>query len=114
MAVSPDFDSESDTNTDVNDEIIDTMMYKEHVKVNAESKIRLVDGSPVHLKHQTLHTTFIGVRHHESTAGAAVDQFRGIKYAYVPLRFRRSVLFDAYTNTFDATKYGYVMSLNFC
>ncbi|KAH8115948.1 alpha/beta-hydrolase [Phellopilus nigrolimitatus] len=60
----------------------------------------------VALQHSALHTEFIGVRHPVSTSGAEVHQFRGIKYASVPLRFRRSILFESFSGATDATKYG--------
>lgn len=56
--------------------------------------------------HPMLGTTFTGVRHPVSTSHAEVHQFRGIKYASVPMRFRRSTLFDTYGERADATRHG--------
>lgn len=66
------------------------------------------------LHHSLLDTSFNGIRHPISTQDAPVHQFRGIKYASVPARFRQSTLFASYSSVTDATKYGYVKSARIC
>ncbi|PBK80557.1 alpha/beta-hydrolase [Armillaria gallica] len=56
--------------------------------------------------HIPLQTTFHGVVHSISTPEAQVFQYRGIKYASIPARFRQSKLFTSYKSSTDATKYG--------
>lgn len=63
----------------------------------------------VTVEHPALKTWFIGVRHNASEPGAEVDQFRGIKYASVAMRFRRSLLNDTFPEKTDATENGYVL-----
>lgn len=58
------------------------------------------------VRHATLKTSFIGIQHAVSTPDAPVNQFRGIKYASVPGRFRHSQLFAQYHSRSDATRYG--------
>ncbi|VDB95609.1 unnamed protein product [Peniophora sp. CBMAI 1063] len=58
------------------------------------------------VRHATLKTTFIGIQHAVSTSDAPVNQFRGIKYASLPGRFRQSHLFVQYHSRTDATRYG--------
>lgn len=60
--------------------------------------------SQVH--HKVLDTKFIGITHPLSTQKSPVVQYRGIKYATVPARFRQSKLFTSYSTTTDATRYG--------
>lgn len=60
------------------------------------------------LHHTQLDTSFTGVVHLISTPETPIHQFRGIKYASVPARFRQSTLFSSYSSLTDATKYGYV------
>ncbi|EPQ53622.1 alpha/beta-hydrolase [Gloeophyllum trabeum ATCC 11539] len=56
--------------------------------------------------HKALKTAFTGVEHSASTPEAPVAQFRGIKYASIPARFRQSRLCTSYPTHVDATKYG--------
>ncbi|KAI9454357.1 alpha/beta-hydrolase [Russula earlei] len=58
------------------------------------------------VRHSTLKTTFTGLQHVLSTAETPVHQYRGIKYATVPARFRQSKLFTSYRSSTDATRYG--------
>jgi len=58
------------------------------------------------VQHLTLGTTFCGILHPISSPGTLIHQFRGIKYASVPARFRQSRLFTSYPLITDATKYG--------
>lgn len=62
-------------------------------------------GNPT-VVHEALHTTFTGVVHEISTADVPVHQFRGIKYASIPARFRQSKLFSSFPPVTDATHYG--------
>jgi carboxylesterase type B len=69
----------------------------------------MVVSLPAHqpvVRHVTLKTTFTGIQHSLSTTDATVNQFRGIKYASVPARFRQPLLFTAYHSRTDATRYG--------
>lgn len=58
------------------------------------------------LHHAALKTTFVGVEHPVSTTETRVLQFRGIKYASIPARFRQSKLITSYHPVTDASKYG--------
>jgi hypothetical protein len=58
------------------------------------------------VRHSALRTTFIGINHPLSTIDIPIVQFRGIKYASVPARFRQAKLFASYPATTDATRYG--------
>ncbi|TDL19571.1 alpha/beta-hydrolase [Rickenella mellea] len=58
------------------------------------------------LHNRDLQTTFTGVQHHLSTPEAEIHQYRGIKFASIPARFRRSTLFTSYATKTDATKHG--------
>jgi hypothetical protein len=60
------------------------------------------------VRHTTLKTTFTGLQHTLSTAETPIHQYRGIKYATIPARFRQSKLFTSYRFFTDATRYGYV------
>jgi hypothetical protein len=62
------------------------------------------------VRHEALDTTFIGVEHALSTPAAPIHQFRGIRYASIPGRWRQSKLFTTYEPGTNATKYGYVPS----
>jgi hypothetical protein len=62
--------------------------------------------STPHVVHSTLGTTFTGVLHPKSTPECPIHQFRGIKYASIPARFRQSTLFQAYPPYTDASSYG--------
>lgn len=62
--------------------------------------------SPVLLSHNALKTTFEGVHHPLSTPSLALEQFRGIKYASIPARFRQSKLFTSYPAHTNATTHG--------
>ena len=66
----------------------------------------------VTLSHDVLCTTFRGIVHNLSTDEAPVNQFRGIKYASVPNRFRQSKLCTEYAPIVDASSFGYVPSRN--
>ncbi|KAI0252944.1 alpha/beta-hydrolase [Lactifluus subvellereus] len=58
------------------------------------------------VRHTTLKTTFTGLQHVLSTAEIPLHQYRGVKYATIPARFRRSKLFTSYRSSTDATRYG--------
>ncbi|KAI0263014.1 alpha/beta-hydrolase [Gloeopeniophorella convolvens] len=58
------------------------------------------------VRHSTLKTTFTGLQHALSTADTPIHQYRGIKYASVPARFRQSLLVTSYRSSTDATRYG--------
>ncbi|PPQ74840.1 hypothetical protein CVT26_005220 [Gymnopilus dilepis] len=58
------------------------------------------------LHHLGLETTFRGVEHPLSTPDAPIHQYRGIKYASIPARFRQSKLCTTYPPITDASKYG--------
>lgn len=62
--------------------------------------------SHVFLRHVTLQTTFKGIEHPISTSDTPILQFRGIKYASVPARFRQSKLCTSYPPVVDSTRYG--------
>ncbi|KAG6334464.1 hypothetical protein ID866_4626 [Astraeus odoratus] len=66
------------------------------------------EPSPVFLHHTLLHTTFKGIEHPISSSDVPIHQFRGIKYASVPARFRQSKLCKSYPSLVDASKYGRV------
>ena len=66
-----------------------------------------LESEPI-MHHEKLHTTFQGLVHPISTEHAAVHQYRGIKYASIPARFRQSKLFASFYPSTDATRYGYV------
>jgi hypothetical protein len=69
----------------------------------------ILPGPLPELYHELLGTRFIGVEHPISTLEATIHQFRGIKYASVPARFRQSRLFNSYPQITDATRLGSVM-----
>ncbi|KAG7097639.1 hypothetical protein E1B28_004971 [Marasmius oreades] len=56
--------------------------------------------------HIALDTIFHGVEHPVSTSDLPVHQYRGIKYASIPARFKPSKIFTSYPPVTDATKYG--------
>ncbi|CCM01185.1 uncharacterized protein FIBRA_03233 [Fibroporia radiculosa] len=56
--------------------------------------------------HEELATTFTGLVHPASTPETPVHQFRGIKYATIPARFRQSALCTSYPPQTDASHYG--------
>lgn len=60
------------------------------------------------VRHTTLKTTFTGLQHTLSSPETPIHQYRGIKYATIPARFRQSKLFTSYRSSTDATRYGYV------
>lgn len=66
----------------------------------------IFDRPHVLLHHSMLRTTFKGVDHPISTPDVSIHQFRGIKYASVPARFRQSKLVSSYPPSVDATHYG--------
>ncbi|KAF7334274.1 Carboxylic ester hydrolase [Mycena sanguinolenta] len=63
------------------------------------------DTQPV-LHHSGLKTTLCGVHHQASSPELPIHQYRGIKYASIPARFRQSVLLTALPPKTDATRYG--------
>lgn len=62
--------------------------------------------SHVFFRHVGLQTTFKGIEHPISTSDVPIHQFRGIKYASVPARFRQSKLCTSYPPVVDSTRYG--------
>ncbi|KAJ2918952.1 hypothetical protein MD484_g1414, partial [Candolleomyces efflorescens] len=66
-----------------------------------ESEPRLVEQH-----HSGLSTTFRGIEHPLSASDAPFHQFRGIKYASIPARFRQSKLQTIYPPVTDATQHG--------
>ncbi|KAJ2925090.1 hypothetical protein H1R20_g11996, partial [Candolleomyces eurysporus] len=66
-----------------------------------DSEPRLVEHH-----HLGLNTTFRGIEHSLSTSDAPFHQFRGIKYASIPARFRQSKLQTDYPPVTDATQHG--------
>ncbi|KAI0654924.1 carboxylesterase [Cubamyces menziesii] len=56
--------------------------------------------------HEDLKTTFTGIVHPISTPDAPVHQYRGIKYASVPARFRQSKLYTDYPPQTDCSRFG--------
>ncbi|THU88903.1 alpha/beta-hydrolase [Dendrothele bispora CBS 962.96] len=66
----------------------------------------ITPGLVPEVHHVALDTTFRGVEHPLSASDAPIHQYRGIKYASVPARFRPSKLFSSYPPLVDATKYG--------
>ncbi|KAJ6469493.1 Alpha/Beta hydrolase protein [Mycena sanguinolenta] len=63
------------------------------------------DAKPV-LHHSGLKTTLCGVYHQASGPELPIHQYRGIKYASIPARFRQSVLLTTLPPKTDATRYG--------
>lgn len=63
------------------------------------------DAKPV-LHHSGLKTTLYGVHHQASTPEWPIHQYRGIKYASIPARFRQSLLLTALPPKTDASCYG--------
>ncbi|CAK5272812.1 unnamed protein product [Mycena citricolor] len=53
--------------------------------------------------HPGLGATFYGIQH---PTAPAIEQFRGIKYATIPARFRRSRLWNRFPPQVDASRYG--------
>jgi carboxylesterase type B len=68
----------------------------------------ILERSHVILHHSVLGTTFKGIDHPISTPDVPIHQFRGIKYASIPARFRQSKLVTSYPSSVDATRHGYV------
>ncbi|KAF5389993.1 hypothetical protein D9757_003878 [Collybiopsis confluens] len=58
------------------------------------------------LHHISLDSVFRGVEHSLSSPDTPIHQYRGIKYASVPARFRRSKVFSSYPPAVDASRYG--------
>ncbi|EMD34747.1 hypothetical protein CERSUDRAFT_86177 [Gelatoporia subvermispora B] len=56
--------------------------------------------------HSALGTTFAGIVHPVSTPDAPVHQYRGIKYASIPARFRQSHLNTTFPPHTDASRFG--------
>ncbi|KAF8624905.1 hypothetical protein AX15_005649 [Amanita polypyramis BW_CC] len=65
----------------------------------------VIDSIPK-IHHTALDTTFTGVEHPLSAPDARIHQYRGIKYASVPERFRQSRLWTKYPAVTDASKHG--------
>jgi carboxylesterase type B len=63
-------------------------------------------SAAVLLRHDVLGTTFAGVEHALSTPAAPVAQFRGVRYATIPARFRAAQLLTEYPDSVDASCYG--------
>ncbi|KAJ7154740.1 Alpha/Beta hydrolase protein [Mycena filopes] len=63
-------------------------------------------GTHPQVHHSALGTTFCGIRHAASTPETPIHQYRGIKYASVPARFRQSRLLTTLPPTTDASRYG--------
>lgn len=61
------------------------------------------------IRHSRLNTTYKGCRHPISSSENEIWQFRGIKYADIPGRFKQSVLNRAFEEETDATRYGYFL-----
>ncbi|KAL5498676.1 hypothetical protein ACEPAH_2031 [Sanghuangporus vaninii] len=70
------------------------------------SKPASMEEQRVSLAHPDLQTEFVGVRHRASEHGADVHQFRGIKYANVPLRFRKPVMHETFSAKTEAVRNG--------
>lgn len=66
----------------------------------------ILDRTHAILHHSVLGTTFKGIDHPISTPDVPIHQFRGIKYATVPARFRQSKLVTSYPHLVDATRHG--------
>ncbi|KAJ7723365.1 Alpha/Beta hydrolase protein [Mycena metata] len=64
-----------------------------------------VGTQPV-IHHSGLGTTFYGITHAASTPETPIHQYRGIKYASIPARFRQSQLLTTLPPTTDASRYG--------
>lgn len=64
------------------------------------------EPQPIEHYHLGLNTTFRGIEHPLSTSDAPLHQFRGIKYASIPARFRQSKLQTVYPPITDATAHG--------
>lgn len=58
------------------------------------------------VQHSKLNTTFQGIRHSISSTENEIWQFRGIKYADIPGRFRQSTLHETFPPVYNATEYG--------
>lgn len=112
MAVAPPSDSESDASgngkarPDVTTVHATTSADDQAPVAFPATDADIASEPTVAFTHEELKTSFTGVRHRVSTPDAEVHQFRGIKYATFPMRFRRSVLFDEYDGSVDATKFG--------
>ncbi|KAJ7098310.1 Alpha/Beta hydrolase protein [Mycena epipterygia] len=65
-----------------------------------------LDARPV-LYHSGLRTAFYGIHHKDSTPETPIHQYRGIKYASIPARFRQSHLLTTLPPKTDASHYGY-------
>ncbi|KAJ6616451.1 Alpha/Beta hydrolase protein [Mycena sp. CBHHK59/15] len=58
------------------------------------------------MHHLGLGTTFYGIQHAASTPETPIHQYRGVKYASVPARFRQSQLVSRLPPRTDASQYG--------
>lgn len=106
MVVAPLSDTESDASMTSSAAACLDVILDAPVSDAADNVDAVATEPTVHFTHDELNIKFTGVRHRVSTPDAEVHQFRGIKYATIPMRFRRSVLFDAYSPSVDATKFG--------
>ncbi|PVH79021.1 alpha/beta-hydrolase [Cadophora sp. DSE1049] len=77
----------------------------EAVTSGSESKNMSQYPMPI-IKHSGLNSIFTGIRHRISSSENEVWQFRGIKFANVPGRFRQSAFNTAFEKETDATRYG--------
>ena len=114
MVAYPDTDSDSD-NAHMATNSADDAMDSDSVHIvvdgadaSSPPELNDADEPTVEITHPTLHTKFVGVQHPASVRNATVHQYRGIKYATVPKRFRRSVLLQEYPEETLATRHGYV------
>lgn len=82
------------------------MDHDHYIVYTHGTMVKLISQPTV--RHEALDTTFIGIEHPLSTAANPIHQFRGIKYAYIPARWRQSKLYTSYAPGTDATKYGSV------
>ena len=114
-AVHSDFESESDNGSSA---VFNEFNVQNDLNVDGVETADELSSDPfqtneeVSLIHDTLHTKFVGVRHNVSQPTAEVHQYRGIKYAQVPKRFRKSVLHETFPEVTIATKNGYAHSLS--
>jgi hypothetical protein len=80
------------------------------VQLLSPTTTMIIDAPGPQLPHPLLATTFEGVEHPLSTLDTRIHQFRGIKYASVPARFRQSKPFTSYGPVTDASRHGSVSS----
>ncbi|EJD05489.1 alpha/beta-hydrolase [Fomitiporia mediterranea MF3/22] len=109
MAIAPSDDSDSAASACFSDSLADTDTDIEvdlpPTSHEPKSTAPMVEQH-VSLAHSALQTEFVGVCHRASHDAAEVHQFRGIKYATVPMRFRKSVMHETFSANTDATRNG--------